>query len=982
MKNRICLMAVFATLTEMLVPVLAKEKSGLQTPYAWMCTTPVDNEIDVNYVWKDVNGNKVELNVDGKEYVNNRNSIYTYNFYPSLSFAEDQNALLRLEGTGLQKATVIGVYGYHSETDHVEDGFVMNLSNGIVEDETAITKAKIVHSSSSSRKSFVYNSKNLKGAKPNGNNPKNNKETQKNLRIMSYTKSTNPRTTVSSTFSNIKIGGVFEDGKTALEGTYQETDFPEEAKAKRVMGVPELMVYDKALTDKDRQRTETYLALKYGITLDVDYLLDDVVWKKGNFTRICGYGRLDKYNFLQSQVTTSERETPFYLTDTYYKNSMLNKSAYENLLVAGCLGPIQDGSLVMFGDNDEPFELIEFDKREKSNIIGLPSDAVNFVQEEDQVEYVPIKRVWMVKRLEESYNQEIKEKLVLSDAQVTEVFAGSYDININENSSVKIENLPAFEKNGEISWIASSMSGSVTVTIGSHTYKFDSNGSISVDANVIDTKFKLDDMLEVVKNGTLFYVRRNGENIPSTRIKNNGDKSDWNMLLSSTNKKFEVGQFHYQSDDVFNDFVELSYDFDDSLSFYSNGNIYLIVSKELDFKADNVDLKIYKMSAKDRVRSKVLFDNLSWENGTSYFTFAVSGNPMFDIVDKKYIIEETMPNCVPPSSSATGKLVVTFPDDQKYAYLLERKYGDAVFRNSNVTNTATIDKISNGDYILYIAPFDDVYRFDIDGSSENPEIVSMKPSFNDNSRLSATWIVGDSKKYSLSGLTTTDRSKIVCGVQIEKGMIYKVENGNLDSDGISVKDGDVIKFAGAGHNKIKVYVNDAEAFNMDQNMDQRLFWSIKTVDGKTVRHISFEEMTITGCAPVAEYEYADHFISSEHLSLHEVGLFKYPVSMVCDGVGDEEEENILEESSSKNLIVTSSFNGTYMTTVRVTLPGEYWANLIIVDALGTSQYFSMPMISNVDEGIFQREISIKSPGIYTAIVNSQSGQLTGKFEIK
>jgi hypothetical protein len=213
-------------------------------------------------------------------------------------------------------------------------------------------------------------------------------------------------------------------------------------------------------------------------------------------------------------------------------------------------------------------------------------------------------------------------------------------------------------------------------------------------------------------------------------------------------------------------------------------------------------------------------------------------------------------------------------------------------------------------------------------------------------------------------------------------MIYKVENGNLDSDGISVKDGDVIKFAGAGHNKIKVYVNDAEAFNMDQNMDQRLFWSIKTVDGKTVRHISFEEMTITGCAPVAEYEYADHFISSEHLSLHEVGLFKYPVSMVCDGVGDEEEENILEESSSKNLIVTSSFNGTYMTTVRVTLPGEYWANLIIVDALGTSQYFSMPMISNVDEGIFQREISIKSPGIYTAIVNSQSGQLTGKFEIK
>lgn len=979
MKNRICLMAVFATLAEMLVPVQAKEKNGLPTPYAWMCTTPVDNEIDVNYVWKDVNGNKIELNVDGKEYVNNRNSIYTYNFYPSLSFAEDQNASLRLEGSGLQKATVIGVYGYHSETDHAEDGFVMNLSNGIAEDETAITKAKIVHSTSSSRKSFVYENKNLKGTKASGSQ---NKEAQKNLRIMSYTRSANPRTTVSSTFSNIKIGGVFEDGKTALEGSYQETDFPAEAKAKRVMGVPELMVYDKALTDKERQRAETYLALKYGITLDVNYLLDDVVWEKGDFTKVCGYGRLDKYNFLQSQTTTSEKESPYYyLTDSYYKNSMLNKSAYENLLVAGCFGPVQEGSLVMLGETEDPFELIDLESREESNIIGLPSDAVNFVQEEDQVEYVPLKRIWMVKRFEESYNQEAKEKLVLPDAEVTDVFAGSYDIKINENSNVRIENQPAFEKNGEISWIASSMSGAVTVTIGSHTYKFDSNGSISVDANVIGTKFKSGDMLEVVKKGDLFYVRRNGENIPSTRIKNNGDKSDWNVLLSSTNKKFEIGQFHYQSDDVFNDFVELSYDFDDELGSYSNGNIYLIVSKNKDFKTDDADLKIYKMSAKDRVRSKVLFDNLSWENGTSYFTFAVSGTPSFDIIDRKYIIEETMPTCSGGQSNADGKLVVTFPDDDRYAYLLE-KNGNCISNNSNVRNTATIENILGGEYVLYLAPFDGVYRFDIAGVSESPEMIGMKSSFNDNSKLSATWIVGDSKNFSLSGLTTTDRSRIVCGVQIENGMIYKVENGTLNSNGASVKDGDVVKFAGAGHNQIKVYVNDAEVFNMSQNMDQRLFWSIKTADGSTVRHITFEELTISGCTPVAEYEYSQHFISSEHLSFHEVDLFIYPFTMACDAGNIDEEENILEEGSSKNLIVTSSFNGTYKTTVRATLPGEYWANLVITDISGVSQHISLPLISSVNDGIFQTEVYINSPGIYTAVVNSQSGRLTGKFEIK
>lgn len=974
-------MAVFAVIAEMLVPVQAKEKKGVQTPYAWMCTSPVDNKVDANYVWKDINGNKMELDVDGKECVNNRNDIYTYNFYPSLSFAEDQNSFLRLEGTGLQKATIIGVYGYHSETDHVEDGFVMNLSNGIAEDETAITKAKIIHSTSSSRKSFVYNSKNLKGAKPTGTDPKNNKETQKNLRIMSYTKSANPRTTVSSTFTNIKIGGVFEDGKTTTEGVYHIDTFPAEARKKRVMGIPEFMVYDRALTDTARKRTETYLALKYGITLDVDYLLDSVVWKIDNFTRICGYGRLDSYNFLQSQVTTSERETPFYLKDTYYKNSVLNKSAYENLLVAGCFGYIKDSSLVMFGDNDAPFELTR-----KDTIFGMPSDAVNFVQEKDSVIYFPLKRIWKVQRYEDSYDQEIKEKLILSDAEVIDTFAGSYCIRIAENSSVNIQNLPAFEENGEISWIASTMNGSVTIKIGSHTYKFDSNGSISVDANVVDTKYKIDDMIEVVRKDTLFYVRRNGENIPSTRIRNSGGKADWNMILSSTDNKFEIGQFHYQSDDFFNDFVELSYDFDDSLSFYSNGKIYLVASKNIDFRAKDAELKIYKMSAKDRVRSKVLFENLSWEKGVSYFTFAVSGKPEFGIADRKYIIEETMPVCNNGNSSATGKIEITFPDDNSYAYILAGENGNAYYQNANATKSALIENIWNGDFILYIAPFDGVYKFDIHGKSEKPEIVSLKPSFNDNSKLSATWIVGDAKTYSLSGLTTKERANIICGVQIEDGKIYKVENGKVDPNGSEVKAGDVIKFAGAGHNLIKVFVNDKEVFGMSQNMDQRLYWSVSTTDGNTVRHISFEEVSITGCAPVAEYDYDDHFISSEHLSFHEVDLFKYPVSMTCseeeNGNNEEEEQNILEQGSAKNLVVTSSFNGTYKTTVRVTLPKEYWANLIIVDALGTKQYFSMPMISDYETGIFQKEININKPGIYTAIIESQSGQLTGKFEIK
>ena len=135
MKNRICLMAVVGAVIESFLPLYAENKTGLQTPYVWMRTSSVSSDPDNNYFWKDLNGNNVKLNLNEQERVNGRSDIYTYNFYPSFPFTDDANSLLRIEGTGLQKATVIGVYGYSSEDDHTEDGFVLNMSNGTDDDE-------------------------------------------------------------------------------------------------------------------------------------------------------------------------------------------------------------------------------------------------------------------------------------------------------------------------------------------------------------------------------------------------------------------------------------------------------------------------------------------------------------------------------------------------------------------------------------------------------------------------------------------------------------------------------------------------------------------------------------------------------------------------------------------------------------------------------------------------------------------------------
>jgi len=86
MKNKVSLLAVIVIALEFFLPLQAQNKKGLQTPYVWMCTSPVDNKIDSKYVWRDLNGNGITLNTAGNECVNNRSDIYTYNFFHSLSF--------------------------------------------------------------------------------------------------------------------------------------------------------------------------------------------------------------------------------------------------------------------------------------------------------------------------------------------------------------------------------------------------------------------------------------------------------------------------------------------------------------------------------------------------------------------------------------------------------------------------------------------------------------------------------------------------------------------------------------------------------------------------------------------------------------------------------------------------------------------------------------------------------------------------------
>ena len=988
-------MAVVGAVIESFLPLYAENKTGLQTPYVWMRTSSVSSDPDNNYFWKDLNGNNVKLNLNEQERVNGRSDIYTYNFYPSFPFTDDANSLLRIEGTGLQKATVIGVYGYSSEDDHTEDGFVLNMSNGTDDDETVITKANVIHPSSSSRKSFGYKDRNLKAA--------NKDEQQKSLRIMSYTKSTNPRQTVASTFNNISIGGQYVDGVTSKVGSFDAETFKDAEKAKRNMSVPELLVYDKALTNEARLEAETYLALKYGITLDVDYTLDEeygnkgVVWKKDNYARVCGYGRMDSYNFIQPWTTTSERETPLYLKDTYYKNSFYNKSANENLLVAGRYGEFGDKTLIMFADNKSQ---IKFEESEEKKLAATSESAVNFEQTgEVPQKYIPLKRIWKLKNLSQEYSdgEHVSIELPENEGEVEEKFAGSYNIKVKEGANATIDNMPAFVNKGEISWVSGALNGDVTVTLGGQVFKFAASGNISVNGNDVNVSYKRKDLIDVVKKGSVLYVRKNGEIIPSTRVEQNQTPAEWTMEIASKGKAVELNEFHVMSDNVNNDYMELCYGMVESMNLYTNGKIYLLMSDKEDFQDEEANLRIYRMTSKDKTRSKVLFENLDWKTGGefTYFTFAVAGDPEEEEIEvnKDPIVDADRPDCNGP-----GYIKVTFPDDETYAYTLVGPYGEPLERGIKKGGFEKNDLWGN-EFILYVTPFDGFYKFDVIGQCDNVETVSFVRPFNHVRELYASWTVGDAQAYSMCGVTNQLRGiDIVYGVRIEGGKIYPVDVNNSSNNSYDIQAGAIVIMEGKSieNNGIQINVKMKESensepvdlFSYNVYYETSYYWTVKTKDGNTVKNLSFkyidsnqqvkEAVSIEGCSPVVEYVHTANLVDSEHLSFQEVGLYKEELEFDCErGKG-------INNRGVENLAVQSSTNGTHKVNLVLTLPSEYKEKEVyVVSPSGSTVPVDVDYVKTEDgSDEFQKQLTIPGDGTYVISVKSGAGTVSKQFIVR
>lgn len=143
--------------------------------------------------------------------------------------------------------------------------------------------------------------------------------------------------------------------------------------------LPELIVYNRVLSPTERWKVESYLAIKYGLTLDTSYInsdgkliwdLSDSITKKFHY-RVCGIARDAKAALLQPTSNTSYEENyPSYQHNSYgigTENGVTanyifipksdTPSLYRSITIGfsdQSLQSVNNPSYVLWGDNNEP----------------------------------------------------------------------------------------------------------------------------------------------------------------------------------------------------------------------------------------------------------------------------------------------------------------------------------------------------------------------------------------------------------------------------------------------------------------------------------------------------------------------------------------------------------------------------------------------------------------------------------------------------
>ena len=299
----------------------------------WLVTSPVSSDLNGSYHWADLSGDSIQVLTTGNvEYTRPRDSVQTFNFHPALRLSSASGPLsvyLRQALPG--QCTVIGVFAPRLASVTSD----MTLYTVAGADTTAVSRTQVIHSGGGS---LPYDGHWLT-------------DSARSPRVITWERAASPP--VHSVWGSVSGVTLSPGGASPL--------FPG---APPVFDgwCPELLAYGRVLSPLERRQAESYLALKYGLTLDGSYWLGDrVVWNLGGsdtLRRVAGIVNGGPSGLRQPFSATSYEDGARYsvlpANDSFYGRDSYGGSSPSRLLVMGrhLSADIPNGSYMLWGDDN------------------------------------------------------------------------------------------------------------------------------------------------------------------------------------------------------------------------------------------------------------------------------------------------------------------------------------------------------------------------------------------------------------------------------------------------------------------------------------------------------------------------------------------------------------------------------------------------------------------------------------------------------
>jgi len=618
---------------------------GVSNPEIWFMTVPQTGDLQGKYYWKDFSGDSVKLLVRGNngkltggEYNAVSSDVHTYNFNPAISLISNSNESeeFHINKANLSHSTIISVWGADKNFDI--DAFLYAL-NGRPDEGYIFTKDKVIHSIESGKAALDYGSDAGKDLLIQNTTD----DMEHALRIAAYSLTLPPNTSVwgENEQAVVSIGQKFDSNNSVNTSTFNISDPINTAFSGYT---PEFIIYNRMLSPLERSKVETYLAVKYGLTLGKSYIgsADQLIWdldaNTGHNNRITGYGRDDQSGMFQKVSATSCEEANYFSYGSDYPSNnsgnFYNLPGPYRLLVMGRedASPMEDGQYVIFGDNGGALTATA-----PAGISGMKL----------------MNRSWA---LNTNITPVIKQVLQLWNTKGLDISTVGYKTQATKPGSSTdtfgylVSASPLLGKDGYLSWtITGSRRGPLTVKFGTgdpqltggsydYGYSIDASGKVyKIIKDVILSQsictVNVNQKIEVAKEGNTVYLRSNG-----TR------SYDYDITVDSADTEQDFyGSIminQYNQDDItlsdirrggFEDTgnrVELSYDSyraGEFSNYRTNGKSYLVIDPTGKGNFSGQDVVYIPSDEVDESRSKIIFNNIFWDsdgNGKDMFTFA------------------------------------------------------------------------------------------------------------------------------------------------------------------------------------------------------------------------------------------------------------------------------------------------------------------------------------------------------------------------